>query len=298
MISAESQLMAQSGHAQDAIRNEALGFQVARQAGSDGLIIPALVEIASDAITLRTLQNILQESHGDLQTARAVRQAIDRNFRPPSAAATLRRETAMQIGEIAWLRQTGPDGLSNPSATTVLRFTGKEKPTWDGMMNSNGVYILTEMQKMIAAADLPYPTAYAREEAITKQEGARPAKHLVTLPWTSILDADQAMRHIVGQILLPAASGLVQKRAFVTADAAVTRTAAALLEYRASHGSFPPTLDKAVSPTPIDPFDLNPLRYRREGAGFVVYSVGPTLHFDGGMPSAPPLHTEATFRYP
>jgi hypothetical protein len=298
ILSMESRLMAQSGHTQDAIRNEALAFRVARQAGSDGLIFPALVEIASDAITLRTLQNILRESHGNPQTARAVRQAIDQDFLPPSAATVLKRETAMQLGEIAWLRQTGPDGLSHPSATTMPRFAVQEKPAWDGMMNSNGAYILTEMQKMIASANLPYPTAYAREEAITKQEGAHPAKHLVPLPWTPILDADQAMRHTVGQMVLPAPSGLVQKRALVTADAAVTHTSAALLEYRAAHGSFPPTLDQAISPVPADPFDLNPLRHRREGAGFVVYSVGPTLHFDGGTLGIPLSHTEAAFRYP
>jgi hypothetical protein len=33
---------------------------------------------------------------------------------------------------------------------------------------------------------------------------------------------------------------------------------------------------------PVDPFDGQPLRYRTQGAGYVLYSIGPDLKDDGG----------------
>ena len=48
-----------------------------------------------------------------------------------------------------------------------------------------------------------------------------------------------------------------------------------------------------MTQAPIDPFDLKPLRYRLEVRGFVVYSVGSTLKFDGAANDR-----EAVFHYP
>jgi hypothetical protein len=79
------------------------------------------------------------------------------------------------------------------------------------------------------------------------------------------------------------------------------RAGAAVLVYRGSHGGvLPESLGAALSPLPTDPFDGKPLHYRRDGAGFVVYSVGPDGKFDGGAPEAKLSSGNATlmFRYP
>lgn len=64
-------------------------------------------------------------------------------------------------------------------------------------------------------------------------------------------------------------------------------TAAAVERYRLATGSLPAQLsDLASAPvggTPEDPFDEQPLRYRREGDGYVLYSVGPNGVDDGGI---------------
>jgi hypothetical protein len=49
--------------------------------------------------------------------------------------------------------------------------------------------------------------------------------------------------------------------------------AVALRLYQTEHGSYPPALD-ALPRGPVDPFSGRPYVYRREGAGFVLYSVG------------------------
>jgi hypothetical protein len=72
---------------------------------------------------------------------------------------------------------------------------------------------------------------------------------------------------------------------------AIQRTAQAALaveRYRlANRGALPPTLD-ALVPTylaavPLDPFDDQPLRYKRMPKGFSVYSIGADLRDDGGI---------------
>ena len=66
------------------------------------------------------------------------------------------------------------------------------------------------------------------------------------------------------------------------------RTELALREFRLRHGAYPAKLEalapEALAVVPVDPFSEQPLRYRRQGNGYVLYSVGPDLKDDGGTP--------------
>ncbi|NJL71102.1 MAG: hypothetical protein HC888_05520 [Candidatus Competibacteraceae bacterium] len=61
----------------------------------------------------------------------------------------------------------------------------------------------------------------------------------------------------------------------------------ALGRYALAHAGLPDSLEALVPDfldrVPLDPFDGQPLRYRRVGEGFVVYSVGKNLVDDGGV---------------
>jgi hypothetical protein len=58
-----------------------------------------------------------------------------------------------------------------------------------------------------------------------------------------------------------------------------------LRAWKVQHGSYPDTLDALASaaPLPLDPFSGAAYHYRREGDGFVLYSVGPNRKDDGGV---------------
>ena len=70
---------------------------------------------------------------------------------------------------------------------------------------------------------------------------------------------------------------------------ALLRTMFALRAYRVEHHTYPATL-AALAPgylprVPQDPFALSdPLRYRRIGNSYLLYSVGPDGKDDGGKP--------------
>ena len=61
----------------------------------------------------------------------------------------------------------------------------------------------------------------------------------------------------------------------------------ALVVYRDANGGYPESLDalvpKRLDAAPIDPFSDKPVVYRREGEGYVLYSVGPDFNDDGGV---------------
>jgi hypothetical protein len=66
------------------------------------------------------------------------------------------------------------------------------------------------------------------------------------------------------------------------------RVELALREYRVQAGAFPTSLQQLVpaplAQVPQDPFSEQDLRYRRQGAGYLLYSVGPDLKDNGGTP--------------
>ena len=68
----------------------------------------------------------------------------------------------------------------------------------------------------------------------------------------------------------------------------LTRVALALLDYKLAHREYPEALAALAAPggllkeVPNDGFADAPLKYRREGAGYVLYSVGKDEKDDGG----------------
>ena len=98
--------------------------------------------------------------------------------------------------------------------------------------------------------------------------------------------------------MLPTLAQSSAREVWARAQEEVIMAAAGVLAHRARAGAFPDRLEQALATPPTDPFSGRPLQYRREGKGFVVYSVGPTGSFDGGRPGAPRARDQAYYRYP
>jgi hypothetical protein len=69
--------------------------------------------------------------------------------------------------------------------------------------------------------------------------------------------------------------------------------ALALRAFRAEHGAYPAQLaalqPRFLKSIPLDPFAMNaPLRYKRTGKEYTLYSIGPDGKDDGGKPIAEP----------
>ena len=281
-LETESFLLARQGKYSDAITNQALGFRVAQQAAADPTLINYLVGVAIDAITLAGMRNILYEAGPNADIDNRVRQAITTNAPALSLKYALAGETVISLTIIDQLRKADPSQLAEaftPNASAkveVQPLTPDQSQFVSNLLSAWGARYLSEMLPLISAADSP---GAARRAVFTAQAASEPANDPV-----STLDS----------IVMPNFSGSSDKADLLVAQAQVTMAAAAILAGKAKTGVFP-----AVLPSDFpDPFSGKPLGYRREGPGFVVYSVGPGGTFDGGHVGDKPPANQATFGYP
>ena len=82
----------------------------------------------------------------------------------------------------------------------------------------------------------------------------------------------------LSKMLLPPFRSAINKEASALAKVQSAQTALAVERFRLAHGKFPEKLDELVpqflSALPEDPFDGQPLRYRRLAKGYSIYSIG------------------------
>ncbi len=92
--------------------------------------------------------------------------------------------------------------------------------------------------------------------------------------------------YIIVRMLLPALGRVFSEGQRHMARMESARLALAVLRYRAKHERLPETLDALVPEVldalPPDPFNAEPLRYKQDADGFVIYAVGENGEDDGG----------------
>jgi hypothetical protein len=96
------------------------------------------------------------------------------------------------------------------------------------------------------------------------------------LPWYAI----------VSKIVIPEMESAFMKVATFDAMVLTARAGLACRIYKSRSGRYPETLEALIpdflKKVPTDPFTGKPLVYRRDGEGFIVYSLGSNLKDDGG----------------
>jgi hypothetical protein len=126
--------------------------------------------------------------------------------------------------------------------------------------------------ELIEDADKPF--SESRAKTITEEW-----VHSANPRWLSAINRPVA--HILIGMMLPAIQSLRIKAVRADLEFEATRVVCALKSYQLVHATPPEQLADLV-PTflpsvPTDPFDGKPLRYRREGKEWVIWSVGSDL---------------------
>lgn len=99
-----------------------------------------------------------------------------------------------------------------------------------------------------------------------------------------------ASKYLISACCLPISTGAFRSIVHNETLRRLTLTAIALKRFQLRHGHFPSALNELVpefiSAVPIDPMNIQPLRYRLNADGtFVLYSVGEDGKDDGGDPT-------------
>jgi hypothetical protein len=147
----------------------------------------------------------------------------------------------------------------------------------EGHLEGDFAFALDFMSNLVAAVALPYPQAL-EAAASMKVPGFVEAT---------------AGRQAFSAVLLPRFSNLAGKGAEALSRIRMTQAVLAVERYRGKHGGALPASLADLSaewPTgiPTDPFDGQPLRYRKlPTAGYTVWSVGPNRIDDSGSAEEP-----------
>ncbi|MCX7824153.1 MAG: hypothetical protein N2689_01165 [Verrucomicrobiae bacterium] len=118
-----------------------------------------------------------------------------------------------------------------------------------------------------------HPSLAQQCERTSQEEHARPA----SVFWH---------HRVLRKMLLPAVAPIFKKSALGQTNADQAMIACALERYGVAEGKFPDSLDalvpRFIAKLPRDVISGGPLKYRRDGGGYVLYSVGWNETDDGG----------------
>jgi hypothetical protein len=154
---------------------------------------------------------------------------------------------------------TGPGLPPAPDVDKIMATLKEQRQFFNDTIN----------QFIIARKD-PLPARLKADEALNARVEEAKSKQYVLV---------STMVPALGRVTTKEASGLARLR--------LAQTALALEQFRLANANRYPDALTELSPkflpaVPEDPFDGQPLRYRKAGEGYLIYSVGPDLKDDGG----------------
>ncbi|MBI3948611.1 MAG: hypothetical protein HY321_22045 [Armatimonadetes bacterium] len=191
----------------------------------------------------------------------------------PGFASAIAGERAMGIWAFDVLRREGVGELASPGrhrASALLRLAATYP--WRPLLYADQLAYLDLMNRDLAASERRSLREALSEFAAVDQ------------------DAQELPRYaVLSRILLPEYGRARMNVERAHAALAGSRALLGLIVYRQRFGAYPESLAELRQrlgwEVPDDPFSEKPLAYRRDGAGFLVYSVGPDMKDDSGRPT-------------
>ena len=266
-------LLAQHKYA-DAIKNQTKGLLLARLAEQrHPTMISLLVSHAVYHLSLKGMQKILHIGRKVPGIGAAVAQAIEHSPLLSTMSHIIPAETLFGLSAIQGIREEAHKGEKpfEPLEWGEVKIAWKQygydttdKREADRACDNNEAHFLQAMRIAYKSLRLPY---YQRSPsdikaiADMKRQSSSPDYSIATFCLSSTEGAGHYARTL--------------------ANRAVTITFARVMAWQQQKKHLPNSLKEVLPHVPVDPFDGKPLRYRKEGDDFVVYSVGESLKYDG-----------------
>jgi hypothetical protein len=235
------------------------------------LVRNAILRMAVQA-TERSLNRFTPSDDACKRLQSAFAHAGETNLLP--AALVGERAMMIPVFRLNWkeIQSSSQGDEPGTQARKPLRYSGKPSTfLWlTGFFERDLDFFLGTMEKCISLAELPLP-----------------ARLSLTNYFEAACETAQKRAYIMSSMLLPSLSRVVVRDASNQALIELATSSLAVERFRLAEGRLPTNL-KELTPrfldtVPIDPFDGNPVRYRRLASGYVVYSVDADGHDDGGL---------------
>ncbi|MFA0768629.1 MAG: hypothetical protein OXFUSZZB_001957 [Candidatus Fervidibacter sp.] len=290
LLSAEAFWRKRKGDLNGAMDSCVAALRLTRRMGDEIFLIAFLVQGAIFSISMNTVQRVLEDADPSPQAYQALLRElrawdIDRDF-----VRALQMERVFMICACDWMREKA----SRRELHDLLRENGDriELSVWlkgkAHLIAQNELMGLRHYQQAIAFARKGIPYDWAQidrwDKAVEQVTRRKTIFDLSAYKFTW-------QPYILVNLLAPTLSSAFRKVATFHALQRLGETAIALRLYRKERGRHPENLSALVprylSSVPADPFDGKPLRYRREGTGFRLWSIGPDRKDDGGVEGKP-----------
>ncbi len=270
LLSYDAMRHARAGDVKPALASCRAALNAGRSVGDEPLAISQLVRIACVAVACQSAERALSQGEAPDDELLALQRLLGHEAAFPALLVVTRGERtvthetleAVEAGDTS-LREvlgTGPrlEGLRKWAFGWYLR----------DRFRADHPRLLELMTRRVREAQLPPHEQIAAEQAFAAEARALPQDALAARTFLPALDKFAAAER----------RRLAQVRCLIAALAAE--------RYRLAHGAWPEALDGLVpaelTEVPLDPFDGQPLHYRRTPEGVVVYSVGEDGKDDGG----------------
>lgn len=284
LLAFESLMLLHAGRVDEAAEACGAIFRVANAAEEPCTIGP-LVRYAITGMGSRALSAVLRDSQPDSDLCRRLADEIGRTDLSSSFAEALKGDRALGRAAFAAVRLARDplDGIEDlqggPPAEPLGPSEGgrPDRPPKQSYMArwilaSDEMEYLERMARIIEEAPRPYREARRALEELAYMR-------VTYLPPPTVVTA----------MLLPAFDRTFASRDRAIALLGMAQVALLLKAYKGERGEYPESPEELEAlmgqELPMDPFSGRPFVYRREGAGFLLYSLGGNLEDDGGVPA-------------
>ena len=280
LLKQEADVNAGKGRTDLAAQSVIAGLRLARSLKQEPLLISQLTREAVEGIVVSGLEQAMNRRALSEEQLALLQEAFGEAEGGDKAAVT-RCLAGERCAGIALFQMTPRD---QSKAVAVTLGTDRNGPTY----SEDRIFFLDQMNSLIAAAGAPFPN------------NLELASH-----WSSQVSEAQGKGYVIAAMLLPSLAKTLEKSAANAGDLRAAQAALAVERYRLAHANaLPDSLSELVPQyliaVPADPFDGNPLRYRKSSPkGYSVYSIGADREDDGGTPkpagAAPGAPYDLTF---
>jgi hypothetical protein len=258
------------------------------------LLISTLVRIACDAVAVGQMERWASRARPSVAALERVEAAL-------AAAADPKLIEGAMVGERCFGIDIYQNYVLTPKRGEMLaQLGGMEgvpvpllpalRVVPEAYFKMDMCYYLDIMNDFVAAARKPPPGNFLAAAKVARELEERIPPH-----------------YVVSRMILPALGRTFTVGQQHLARCESARVALAALRYKAKHGRLPADLAALVpagflKAVPLDPFDGQPLRYKADDAGLIVYALGENGKDDGGATQQPadgkPLDIGFRVRWP
>lgn len=286
-LALQAKRQAQAGDLKGALKSLGAAFKISGHLANEPTLIGGLVAVAINAIAMQGLEQVTKIGRNDQAFLAEARKLLE--TLPPlpdyrkgyGGELVMGRYTIQSLRSLRAILEVGQYNSEEPSAIP------KESPLDGFTMGDPSVRRVFE-------------AAYLREwrwvfEHLPANQDDWRAEAAVMGEEETRIDADKSFENRINQVMFPLFTEAPKARAAAMANRRVALLAIRVLQDR-PHG-YPADLSRYGS-IAIDPMDGKPMRYKREGKGFKVWSIDRDLTDDFGLKRIPwSTSSSRTFDY-